>query len=133
MNWKLIFILSIFGVAMGFGTLWIPSKLEPLLWLIIFIFCAWSLVNNIEKKAFLNGFLLGMANCAWTSVIRINFANIYLAHHSKEAEQYFKMQMQSGGAIWQWLLFTNIISGLMSAVVLGIFTVVAAAILRKMS
>ena len=41
MNWKLIFGLSLFGLAMAFATVFvIPSNVEPLFWLAIFIVCA---------------------------------------------------------------------------------------------
>ena len=41
MNWKLIFGLSLFGLAMAIATVFvIPSKIEPFFWLAIFIICA---------------------------------------------------------------------------------------------
>ena len=40
MNWKLIFLLSLFGLAMGIATVYvIPSRLEPMFWLAISILC----------------------------------------------------------------------------------------------
>jgi hypothetical protein len=44
MNWKLVFQLSLFGLAMALGTVFfIPSSIEPLCWLIIFLVCAYIL------------------------------------------------------------------------------------------
>ena len=41
MNWKLIFLLSLFGLAMAVGTVFvITSQIEPWCWLLIFIVCA---------------------------------------------------------------------------------------------
>ena len=35
MKWKLIFLLSLFGLAMAFATVfWIPSMIEPVFWLV---------------------------------------------------------------------------------------------------
>ncbi len=42
MNWKLILQLSLFGLAMAVGTVFvIPSNVEPLFWLAIFAVCAY--------------------------------------------------------------------------------------------
>ena len=41
MSWKLIFGLSLFGLAMAFATVYVvPSAIEPWIWLGIFVFCA---------------------------------------------------------------------------------------------
>jgi hypothetical protein len=41
MNWKLIITLSLFGLAMGIATVFVvPSTVEPLCWLAIFVVCA---------------------------------------------------------------------------------------------
>jgi len=45
--WQLIFQLSMLGLAMGVATvLWIPSNIEPILWLVIFCFCAYVIASR---------------------------------------------------------------------------------------
>ncbi len=54
MNWKLILQLSLFGLAMAFATVFfIPSKVEPLVWLAIFIACAYVIATKAPGKSFL--------------------------------------------------------------------------------
>jgi len=47
MNWKLILQLSLFGLAMAFATVFVvPSNIEPLLWLPIFVICAYLIAKR---------------------------------------------------------------------------------------
>ena len=55
MNWKLILQLSIFELAMGVATVFlIPSKIEPVFWLLIFLFCAYAIARRTSSKPFLH-------------------------------------------------------------------------------
>ena len=63
MNWKLILQLSVFGLAMGIGTVFlIPSNIEPLCWLAIFIISAFLIAKDRREDHFLHGLFLGIAN-----------------------------------------------------------------------
>ena len=133
MNWKLIFLLSLFGMAMGFATVYgLPSKAEPFVWLPIFLLCAFLIAKNARRKYFLHGFLIGLANCVWVTSIHIRLSVTYLAHHPVESAQYLKMHIQSGATINQCILITGTVAGIISAVVLGLFANVAAGIIKKM-
>ena len=47
MNWKLIFQLSLFGLAMGIATVYlIPGRFEPLVWLVIFAISAYAIAGT---------------------------------------------------------------------------------------
>jgi hypothetical protein len=60
LNWRLIFLLSLFGLAMAFATVWaIPSKFEPLFWLAIFAVCADRISRRAPGKLVLHGLLVG--------------------------------------------------------------------------
>ena len=55
MNWKLIVLLSLFGLAMAIATVFVvPSNVEPLLWLVIFVACAWWIARGAPGKYFLH-------------------------------------------------------------------------------
>jgi hypothetical protein len=55
-NWKLIFQLSLFGLAMAIATVyWIPQNVEPFFWLVIFIICAYLIAKRCSDKYFLHG------------------------------------------------------------------------------
>jgi hypothetical protein len=47
MNWNLIVQLSMFGLAMGLATVYfVPSSIEPALWLIIFVLSAYVIAQR---------------------------------------------------------------------------------------
>ena len=77
MNWKLIFVLSLFGLAMAVGSLFGLGMLEPLLWLIIFIIYAWLIARRAPGKYFLHGFLTSVVNSVWMTAIHGTFFSIY--------------------------------------------------------
>lgn len=66
MKIKLIVQLSLFGFAMALATVFfIPSNIETVCWLIIFIICAYIIARNCSSKFFLHGFLVSLVNCVW--------------------------------------------------------------------
>ena len=84
MNWKLIFLLSGFGLVMGIATVFlIPSKIEPMFWLAIFIVCAYFISKQTEKP-FSHGLFVGLANSVWITASHILFFNQYIANHPWE-------------------------------------------------
>ena len=86
MDWKLIFGLSAFGLAMAIATVSvIPPSVEPILWLAIFLACAFLIVRRRSTGHFLHGFLVGLVNSVWVTTAHILFFAKYLANHPKEA------------------------------------------------
>src|SRR5260221_1199679 len=73
MNWKLIFALSLFGLAMGVASLFGLGPLEFVLWLVIFIIYAWIIAARAPGKYFLHGFLVSVVNSVWITAIHAAF------------------------------------------------------------
>src|ERR1700748_402754 len=96
MNWKLILILSLFGVAMAFITVLLPSVAEPFCWLAVFVLSAWQIAKDAPQKPFLNGFTLNLINAVWVTTVRVLLLPAYLSHHAKEAAQYAKVDREVG-------------------------------------
>ena len=85
MNIKLIFLLSLFGLAMAIATVfWIPSSIEPLFWLVILAVTAYLIARECTQKYFLHGLLLGLFNCVWVTSAHLIFFNTYIANHAQE-------------------------------------------------
>src|SRR5437762_1707965 len=92
MNWKLIIMLSLFGLAMAIGTVyWIPGNIEWMFWLPIFLICAYLIAKNTSGKYFMHGFYVGLANCVWVTSAHIIFYETYIANHPDEAAMTAKM------------------------------------------
>src|SRR3982751_3672757 len=82
MNWKLIFLLSLFGLAMGFATVFVvPSTIEPLFWLAIFLVCAFCVARYAPGKFFLHGLLISIVNSLWITAIHTSLFYSYLPNH----------------------------------------------------
>ena len=85
MNWKLIFLLSLFGLAMGIATVFvIPSNLEPLFWLVIFVISAYIIAGRAPGKYFLHGLLVSIVNSVWITAAHVLLFDQYLATHAQE-------------------------------------------------
>src|SRR5262249_35126021 len=132
MNGMLILVLSLFGVAMGFLTVFvIPSTIEPLFWLVIFVFCAYVIARRAPGRFFLHGLLLGIVNSVWITSIHLAFFDQYLATHPQEAEMMTKMmaKMQLGPTVV--MAVTGPIVGVISGVILGLFALIASRFVRR--
>ena len=128
LNWKLIIRLSAFGLAMAIGTVWwISSSIEPLLWLAIFIYCAYMVAQQATSKYFLHGFMISLVNCIWVTSAHIIFFSSYAASHPQEIAMNTMMPTHPR----LMMLIMGPIIGIISGLVLGLFCFIAAKIARK--
>ena len=130
MNKKLIFQLSLFGLAMAFATVYfIPSDIEPFCWLAIFIVCAYLIAKNCTGKYFLTGLCVSLINAVWITSIHILLFDKYIANHPQEAEMMTKMPMPDSPRLM--MLMTGPLVGIVSGLVLGLFAFMASKIMKK--
>jgi hypothetical protein len=123
MNWKLILQLSLFGLAMGLATVFfVPSNIEPLLWMAIFVFCAYTIARQCARGHFLHGFLLGLANCFWITTAHILFAGEYLSRHTQEAEMMKSMPMPDSPRLMMAMVGPAV--GVISGLIIGLFALI---------
>ena len=130
MNWKLIFQLSLFGLAMGIATVYvISSKIEPAFWLVIFLICAYLIAKRCTGRHFLHGLLLGLANSVWITAAHVLLYDNYMAHHAQEAAM-----MQSTPLPFSprgMMAIVGPVVGLLSGVILGLFALVAGKLIKN--
>jgi uncharacterized membrane protein len=130
MNWKLIFLLSLFGLVMAFATVfWIPSDIEPAFWLVIFILCAYLIAKNCSSQYFLHGFLVSLVNCVWITAIHLIYFHTYMANHSEMAKMMANMPMANHPH--RMMALTGPIFGIISGLVLGLFAFIASKLVKK--
>jgi len=130
MNWKLIFQLSLFGLAMAFGTVFfISSGIEPICWLIIFVICAYLIAKNCSSRYFTHGFLVSLVNSVWITAVHILFFKTYISNHPQEAEMLTKMPMPNHPRMM--MLLTGPVVGAISGLVLGLFAFIASKFVKK--
>ena len=132
MNLKLIIQLSAFGLIMALGTIsLIPQQIEPVFWIIIFIICAWVIAKAAPGKYFLHGFLVSLVNCVWIIAAHTIFYDTYIANHPSVAlmNNDAPVGMASHPRLVQ-AIFGALI-GVISGVVLGLFSVIASKFVKK--
>jgi len=126
MNWKLILWLSMFGLAMGLATVFvIPSRIEPLFWLVIFIVCAY-LIAKQTGKPFLHGLFLGFANCVWITSAHILLFDQYIANHAQEAQMMIAMPFSPR----LMLAIVGPFIGVFSGVAIGLLALLASKLVK---
>jgi hypothetical protein len=130
MNKKLIFQLSLFGLAMALATITlIPATIEPAFWLVIFLTCAYIISQKAPGKYFLHGFCVSLVNCVWITVAHIFFSHAYLAHHPQEAAMLVNSPLAHHPRIM--MLIGGSVVGIVSGLVLGLFSWLASLIFKK--
>jgi hypothetical protein len=130
MNWKLIFQLSLFGLAMAIGTVfWIPSNIEPAFWFVIFLICAYIIAKKSTDRYFQHGFLVSLANCVWITSFHIIFFSTYISNHPQEAEMMTKMPMPEHPRLM--MLMMGPVVGIVSGLVLGLFAFMASKFVKN--
>ena len=130
MNGRLVFLLSLFGLAMAFATVFVvPSTVEPLLWLPIFVLCAYLIAKRAPGKVFLHGLLLGIANSVWITLVHVLFFDAYLAHHAKEAQMMTAGRMPLPPRAMMAVVGPCI--GVISGAVIGVFALLSARLVKR--
>lgn len=120
MGWKLIFALSLFGLAMGLGTVFvISSSIEPFAWLGIFVVCAVILAKRAPSRYFLHGLCVGLVNSVWVTGAHLALFDQYIAGHAREAAMVAQM-----GSPKLMMALTGPVVGLVSGIVLGLLAYV---------
>lgn len=131
MNWKLVFTLALFGVAMGIAAVlgFYPPSLEWLLWLIITLFCAWVIAKKAAAKLFLHGFMVGLFDGLIVPIITAVFFSTYLANNPSYADQ--AKQLPAGQDMRTFSFILAPVIGVVYGLVLGFFAWLAGKIFKK--
>jgi hypothetical protein len=130
MNWKLIFQLSLFGLAMALATIsLIPQNAEPFFWLVIFIVCAYVVAKRCQGRHFIHGFMISIFNAVWITAAHVIFAKTYLANHPQMASMNQNMPLSHHPRVL--MLVFGPVFGALCGIILGAFCWVAARLMRS--
>lgn len=129
MDWKLIFQLSLFGLAMGIATVFlIPPNIEPPCWLVIFLICAYVIAKRRPTGRFVHGLLLGIANSVWITTAHVLLFDRYIAGHAQDAAMMKSMPLADAPRLM--MAITGPVVGLISGVIIGLFALGAGKLIR---
>jgi hypothetical protein len=128
MNWSIIFLLSLFGLAMSLATVfWIRSRTEPFFWLVIFIICAIIIARFCSSDFFLHGLLVSIVNSIWIISAHLIFFKTYISNHPREAEMLARKPKTPPRLM---MIITGLLIGILSGSVLGLFSFAASKIIK---
>ena len=128
-NCRLIFGLSLFGLAMAFGTIAVvPSSVEPTVWLLIFVVCAFVIARNRSNRHFLHGLLVGLVNSVWVASAHVIFFNSYMEHHPKEAAMMASMPLPNSPRLM--MAFVGPVVGVVTGVIIGLLALLVGRFVR---
>jgi hypothetical protein len=132
MNWKLIVQLSLFGLVMGIATVFvIPSTVEPVCWLVVFLISAYALARNAAGRPFVHGVSVGLANCVWVTGSHVVLFHQYAARHVHEMSTMVSWPLHRHPRVL--MLLIGPVIGLISGVILGVFAVIASRLIAPTS
>ena len=130
MDWKLIFQLSLFGLAMAFATVFlIPPNIEPMCWLVIFLTSAYVIAKRRPTGRFVHGLLLGLANSVWITAAHILLFDRYIAGHAQEAAMMKSMPLADAARLL--MAVVGLLIGLVSGVLIGLLALVAGKLIKQ--
>jgi Mn2+/Fe2+ NRAMP family transporter len=128
-DWKLIFHLSLFGLAMAIATVFvIPCNIEPAFWLVIFLLCAFLIARRRPNRHFLHGLLVGIVNSVCVSTAHIVFFSQYIANHSREAAMMSSMPLPNSPRLM--MACAGPIVAIISGAIIGLFAYAAGKLIR---
>ncbi|QQS35788.1 MAG: hypothetical protein IPM56_16330 [Ignavibacteriales bacterium] len=120
-NLKLILPLLFFGILMGAaGVLGLLGKYELIIWLPVFMVCAFILAKFLTAKFFVNGFVLGFLLAVLSSAIQVIFFDHYI-NNNPQLKSGFEKLPSPGDAKIFFIMMAPLI-GLLSGITLGVFT-----------
>jgi hypothetical protein len=130
MNWKLIFQLSLFGLAMAIATVsLIPQNVEPIFWLVVVLISAYLIAKKCTGKYFLHGFVLSLVNCVWITGIHTHFIHLYLANHPNMVEMSSNLPLYHHPRLQ--MLVTGPFFGVGFGIIMGLFAFLASKMVKK--
>ena len=130
MDWKLIFQLSLFGLAMAIATVFlIPSNIEPVFWLVIFLICAYVIAKGRATGRFVHGVILGLVNSVWITAVHILLFDRYLAGHAQEAAMMKSMPLPDSPRLM--MVIVGPVVGLISGIVIGLLALGAGKLVKS--
>ncbi len=129
MDRKLIGMLSVAGVVMGFASVmgWTQHR-EGVLWLVIAVASAFVIAREAPGKYFLHGLWTGLLAGMASALIQLAMYSTYLANNPDTAAQIQTMPANMNPRV-MLLIFAPII-GLVNGVVIGLLSMLGARILK---
>lgn len=118
---KLIFLLSLLSLVMGFLTInLILPNWDYVCYIIIFMICGYVISRYCDDKYFMHGVLVGLIGSVWITAIHVLFYKNYIIKHPAEEEMLKNMWNHEEHARTMMLFFKPAV-GIIYALLQGVF------------
>jgi uncharacterized membrane protein len=133
MNWKLIFVLSVFGIAMGLLSVFVycPPVVEFVLWLVITVVSAVVIARYAPGKYFLHGFCVAVLNTVWVTAAQAGLFFSYIATHPEYLQMTAQLPEALSGHPRRLIVYKAPIIAILSGLLFGLFAWVASKIVKR--
>lgn len=130
MSWKIVFLLSLFGVVVGFADVYGLSGIAQIIvWLIVFVIFAVVIARRRESDYFVHALLASMLAGFWVGVVHAVFIGTFVAHNP---------QLRAGATMMPKSTHPRLIMvimgpfvGAVTGVVAGVMAAVAGKIVKR--
>jgi hypothetical protein len=82
MNWRLIFLLSLLGLAMSLASVsLIPEKYDMMSIGVLLLINAFVLARYLNGRYFVSGIMVSLFNAVYITAVHVIFYDTYIANH----------------------------------------------------
>lgn len=123
MSWKVIFLLSLSGIVVGFaGVFGLNGAAEIVVWLAVFLVFAIVIAKRRDSDYFVHGLLSSIIAGFWVGVVHAAFINTFVAHNPQLGAGLAKMPRTAHPRLMMVIYgpfigaVTGVVAGLMASV-----------------
>jgi hypothetical protein len=109
----------------------IPSTIEPVFWLVIFLISAYLIAKYCTNRYFLHGLLVSIFNSIWITIAHVLFYDKYMSIHPQELKMVSEMPANFNPKLT--MLVTGPLIGVLSGLILGLFSYLASIVFKRKS
>ena len=133
MNWKLIIILSLFGLALGVASVFTLTPVtEFVFWVAVTVVTAILIAKYAGGKFFLHGFLVAIVNTFWVTLSQVLLFYTYVTSHPEYLQMVATLPPALADHPRRLILYRAPVVALISGLFVGIVSLVASKVLNRM-
>lgn len=132
MNWKLIFLLSLFGLALGVASIFTLSPVvEFVLWVGVSVITAILIAKFANSKYFLHGFLVAVVNTFWVTIAQVAMFYTYIVSHPEYLEMVEKLPPALAEHPRRLLIYRSPVVAIISGLFVGLLSWIAGKVINR--
>jgi hypothetical protein len=133
MNWKLILLLSLLGLALALLSVYTLSPIsEFVVWIVVTIISAVVIGKYAPDKYFLHGFVLAIVNTFWVTVTQVTLFYTYIATHPEYIQMTERLPAALADHPRRLIIYRSPVIAILSGLLVGLFSWIAGKVMNRM-